>query len=59
MKEHQGRVPNSLGNGHLAFEVNDIDAVVVKLIEYGGSLHGTVTKKIHTRAWNNHFCLCL
>ena len=45
MKEHPGRVPNSIGNGHLAFEVGDVDATIEKLKRFGGTLHGKVTKR--------------
>lgn len=33
---------NDFGFGHIAFRVDDVDAVLKKLLEYGGSMYGKV-----------------
>ncbi len=35
---------NDYGFGHIAFHVNDVDAVLEKLIEHGGSMYGKVVE---------------
>jgi len=44
--EQQDEVnPNTRGFGHIAFEVKDVDYVVQKLKENGGSTFGKITKR--------------
>ena len=37
--------PNTRGIGHLAFEVDDVEAVLSKLIKHGGSSNGSITSR--------------
>lgn len=44
--EEQSPLPsNKRGFGHIAFEVDDVENLVVKLIENGGSKCGEITKR--------------
>ena len=42
---HAPGPPNRYGLGHLAFEVDDVEAALAKLLGSGGALHGKVTSK--------------
>ena len=39
------KMPNSTGLGHLAFEVTQIESVIQRLLDHGGSLLGEMTKQ--------------
>ena len=38
--------PNTQGFGHIAFEVEDVERILQKLIQNGGSRFGKVTKRL-------------
>jgi len=46
MEEKVESLPNRKGYGHIAFEVDDVAAVLEKVIEYGGSKQGEISQKL-------------
>ena len=45
MEEKLPTTPNRKGYGHLAFEVNDVAAILQKLLKNGGSKQGEISGK--------------
>jgi len=46
MKEKLDTLPNRKGYGHIAFEVENVAAVLEKVLEYGGSKQGEISQKL-------------
>ena len=44
--EHEPGPANRQGLAHLAFEVDDVEAVSTKVTQHGGSLEGSVTERL-------------
>jgi len=45
MEAHDAPYPNTLGFGHIAFEVKDVEETLKILCSNGGKAHGTITIK--------------
>lgn len=44
-EEQASPIPNRQGFGHIAFEVDDVQAILDKALQFGGQAFGTVTRK--------------
>ncbi|MEM6379681.1 MAG: VOC family protein [Bacteroidota bacterium] len=45
IKSQEPVAANQRGFGHLAFEVDDVSLILEKVLEYGGSLNGQLTRR--------------
>ena len=46
MEEAAAKIPNRKGYGHIAFEVDDVAAILEKVLQYGGSKQGEISEKL-------------